>query len=573
MAFPRAAVVIGVDRVKPMPPLSAAAAVATSVSAWLAREGYEVELLTDADDGRVSASQVEEAIGRFVTAPPRYRQLLIYFTGHGLWQGRADRWLLTDASRQSSQAINLNGAMELARYSGIDNVIFVSDACRSLPTTFGQAMVQGSDAFPVIDGIVRPSKVDVFKATTDARPAYEVPEPGGAGRTSVLSWALRRAFEAPWQDMVATVSEGGIPVEVVPNRRLERFLQETVDDVLSAIRPGLGQRIEAIVPSADDVYIARVSDQAQPAQALGGRRRRGGGAPAVASAAEHTEDLLAAAESGAVTPLGDDRLLPMREVRHFETECGLTVRGVALRDVLASSPGGGNTRIELLDHGGSHQAAIVRLYPAGPAGSLLLRFDDGRGAVVPYFRGYIAHVTVSAAGVSQIAFVPSDNSARWGDDLAQREWIDQLRAAIAEAVDAERFVLSGKDAAKQLADQLRKLKHLDPTLGLYAAHAYAQAGLFEQVRDVARHLREDLEVGLFDVELLGLRRGEPWTGSGIVPFCPLLSQTWSLLRARGVSLPGVLQQAQAHLCNALWTTFSPEGVPAIAKAMQEGEIA
>jgi len=566
-------VVIGVDRVGNLASLQAAASVATSMAEWLETEGYAVALLTDADGGRVTASQVEEAIGKFVTAPPRYRQLLVYFTGHGLWQGRADRWLLSDAARQSSQAINLNGAMELARYSGIDNVIFVSDACRSLPGTFGQAVVQGTDAFPTIDGINEPSKVDVFKATTDARPAYEVPEPGGTGQTSVLSWALRRAFQAPQKEMVATVEEAGASVDVVPNRRLERFLQDTVDDVLFDIRPGLSQRIEAIVPSADDVYIARVTGRALPVRPQGGGRRSGGGAPATLSAVEQTDDLLAAAEFGGPMPKANRMLLPVPDVGHFESQCGLTVRGAALRDVLASNRGAGNTGIDLLDHGGGQQAAIVRLHPADSAGSLLLRFADGRGAVVPFFQGYIAHVSVSTAGVSQIAFVPSDNHPRWQDYREQRERIDQLRALIAEAIEADRFVLTGEVAAHQLADTIRTFKHLDPTLGLYAAHAYAQAGRFEQVRDLAVHLRNDLGAGLFDVELLGLKRGEAMHAAGVAPFSPLLSQTWSLLRARGVALPRALQQAQTHLCNSLWTTFEPEGVTSIANAMQEGEIA
>jgi hypothetical protein len=261
------------------------------------------------------------------------------------------------------------------------------------------------------------------------------------------------------------------------------------------------------------------------------------------------------------------------DVGHFESQCGLTLRGAALRDVLTSNRGGGNTGIDLLDHGGGQQAAIVRLHPADSAGSLLLRFADGRGAVVPFFRGYIAHVRVSAAGVSQIAFVPSDNHPRWQDYREQRERIDQLRAVIAEAIEADRFVLTGEVAAHQLADTLRTFKHLDPTLGLYAAHAYAQAGRFEQVRDLAVHLRNDLGAGLFDVELLGLKRGQAMPAAGVAPFCPLLSQTWSLLRARGVALPRALQQAQTHLCNSLWTTFEPEGAASIANAMQEGEIA
>ena len=587
MAFPRAAVVIGVGNVKPMEPLTAAAPLAASVRDWLVGEGYEVELLTDADEP-VTADQVEGAIRQFVTEPPRYRQLLVYFIGHGLWHGRADRWLLSRAAKQSSQAINLQGAMDLARYSGISNVIFISDACRSLPANWGEANVQGVDAFPTLNGIAKLSKVDVFKATADARPAYEVDEPGGAGRTSVLSWALRRAFEAPEQDMVITVcDEDGQDVDVVPNRRLERFLQDTVDDVLAGIRPNLSQRVEAIVPSEDDVYIARVSSgPAPPPMARGaprsagglvrlrrsvGQRGAGGDDALVArSALERTDDLLAAAEFGSRLPPVPQELLPVPDIGHFESQCGLTVRGAVLSEVLADGEGG-TSSVELLHRGETRGAAVVRVHPSALAGSLLLRFEDDRGAVVPFICGFIAHVTVSPAGVSQVAFVPSNTSPRWQDYERNRERIDKLRAAVSEAIESNSFVVSSEVQAQKLAGAIRHLKRLDPTLGLYAAQAYAQAGLFEHVRDVARYLRQDLGVGLYDVELLGLQRGESIDGYGLAPFCPLLSQTWSLLRARGVELPDFLQQAQQYLRNALWTSFEPEGVELIAEAIKPEE--
>src|SRR5690554_6875768 len=128
----KAAIVIGVDRVGQLTPLQSATRCARDVADWLESEGYDVECLTD-EDGALKADRVSQAFDHFVTAPPRYHQLVVYFTGHGYWHARADIWLLSEAAQRTSEAINLDGAIDLARYSGIPNVIFISDACRSLP--------------------------------------------------------------------------------------------------------------------------------------------------------------------------------------------------------------------------------------------------------------------------------------------------------------------------------------------------------------------------------------------------------------------------------------------------------
>ena len=64
--------------------------------------------------------------------------------------------------------------MDLARYSGIETVVFFSDACRSIPQTLQEQRVEGVDAFPNLPEFVRPNKVDSFKATSDAQNAYEI---------------------------------------------------------------------------------------------------------------------------------------------------------------------------------------------------------------------------------------------------------------------------------------------------------------------------------------------------------------------------------------------------------------
>lgn len=576
MAFPRAAVVIGVGRVAGMAPLTGAVPMAKSVAAWLVdpSEGYEVELLTD-EHGPVTAAQVEAAIGRFVTEPPRYRQLLVYFIGHGLWHGRADRWLLSGAARQGSQAINLDGAMELARYSGIPNVIFVSDACRSLPASLPQANVQGIDAFPSIAGIARPSKVDVFKATTDARAAYEIPDPNGAGRVPVLSWALRRAFTAPQPDMVLSVRVAGRDLAVVPNRRLEPFLQEAVDDVLAPVDPYLTQHIEAIVPSADDVYIARMNGQPVPLNMPGGGRRGGARRTGTARAAGRTEDWLSAAERDSPLASAPRELLPVAEVGQFESGCGLTVRGAVLAEVLASGQHGA-VNVDLFEPGTGTDGdpAIARVHSGAKAGSLLLRFADRSGAVVPFVRGHITHVSVAEAGVSQIAMVPCHPGPEWVlfAQVQERTRVDRLRAALSAAMQEQRFLVSSEDQARRLDASIRRLTLLDPSLGLYAAHAFAQLGQFDRVGVIAERVRKELGVGLYDLELLSRPPGEALPSVDLAPFCPLLSQTWSLLRAHRAELPEHLASAQPHLRNALWTSFEAEGVEAIARALRRPEV-
>jgi hypothetical protein len=251
----KAAIVIGVNKTGGLTPLQSAAAEAERVARWLRAEGFEVKTLTDAKRPVTSAAVVS-AFEKVVTLPPRLHQLVVYFSGHGYWQSRSDIWLLSGAPTQPAEAINLRTAMDLARYSGIPNVVFVSDACRSVPNVRNGAYVDGVGALPNYGDIATESKVDSIKATSEARPAYEGAV-GGVSR-SVLTAALLAAFEEPEDHMVRQVVHNGQPVEVVPNRRLESYLQRKVDSLLAGIDPDAAQQVVVNVPSNDDTYIARV---------------------------------------------------------------------------------------------------------------------------------------------------------------------------------------------------------------------------------------------------------------------------------------------------------------------------
>ena len=130
-------------------------------------------------------------------------------------------------------------------------------------------------------------------------------------------------------------------------------------------------------------------------------------------------------------------------------------------------------------------------------------------------------------------------------------------------------------AATAFADQIRILKGIDPTLGIYAAYAYDAANLPDQVRSVAEIMQSDLGIDFYDPAMLARRltEGREFIATaGVVPFCPVLRQGWELLRVKGVALDEPVMTAQPFLTQSLFTTFTGEGASILAQAVGSGEI-
>src|SRR6266699_6663626 len=142
----RAAVVIGVDKAGNLPRLSAAASGARSVASWLRGEGFDVNLLID-DHGPVTANQVFNAIAA-VARRGTTEQLVVYFSGHGFNSAYSEFWMLSESPDNPNEAINVGENLTLARQSGIANIAFISDACRSTTDSLGASRVRGSIIFP-----------------------------------------------------------------------------------------------------------------------------------------------------------------------------------------------------------------------------------------------------------------------------------------------------------------------------------------------------------------------------------------------------------------------------------------
>jgi len=646
----KAAVVIGVNRpASEFTPLQSAVASANEVAAWLKNEGYDVACLTDGPKRAVASADITKAIERFVTVPIQYQLLVVYFSGHGCVRGRSDYWLLSRAPTSSSEAINLNAAMEMAKYSGIKNVVFISDACRSLPNTPAQERMYGVAAFPSYNEIKTPSKVDSFLATAFARPAYEINV--GKKAYSALSLVLRSAYQSPRPelDMVRTVEVDDQLVEVVPNRQLEDFLQAGMKALLKAEDPKLDQPIEICVPSDDKVFIARVVRQEpsdlQQVLAQLAKTKKGvvplppppslpptkyKGAPNTdafnpptnfrlpvnfhqrvsldtsASPTEH-EDARAISKiisdtlrerklgargprSGFMKPLSisvEDRLrlriANADAAFSQDTWCtsgtGAVVDGAVIAQALvrAAAPGMAAAKAQVVQPGGKAGSGWVHVHDGadGPlpdrwAGSLALRFADGRCALLPVLPGYVAHVRVAPEGIAGMSFQPSPASARWPDYADRRDELDRLRAMMALATEHNTLRFETDREAGALVKNYCTGKVVDPALNLYAGLAFSRAGQAAYVAKVRRHIVDNLGLDLFDLWLLASRAPKPG-GVPCVPPCPLFSRNWSLLDACGAVPPEPLWAASAHLCHSLWTTFTPDGGEIVMAWISQGE--
>ncbi|WP_375160187.1 caspase domain-containing protein [Bradyrhizobium sp. RDT46] len=608
----RIAIVIGVNKPRSPAPLNGAVKDAKAFAEWIARpeQGFEVKTFVD-DVAPVTFASIADEVERVVAAAT-YSQVVIYFAGHGFQNGGSEVWLLSGAPDRASEAISVEASVMAARESGLKSVVFISDACRSIPARMQDSRVDGGAIFPNL-GLRRRTRPEIDRvfATLPSLVAVEAAKANDDARGGgVFTREFIRGYRDPPAEFVEKIPENGGFIEVITNRRLRDLISELVEDAASDELPKAGQAPEFILESVQ-AYVGRVErttsllkiDTIVPSlerlgnvmgkalEELGLRRsehrpppsrrvHRSSAPRSVASLAREAIDLVSQgqgaeaaaavvrqARHGAKISDAIERYSAAAPVDHFETETGFAVTGAQV--VKALSP---HFPIEVLG------PQLVRLGPYGPdlpSTSVLIEFGGGNGAMLPGLRGYVGHVFVDGGAVTNVNYVPSTTSARWGDYQQVQKDVEALRAAVAAAASLGVFRIAPQDA-KAFADKVRSLKVFDPALGLYAAYAYASAGIDAEVESVLNYMRQDLRAELFDVAMLARRDVRPREASAtelpILPFCPVLRQGWSLLAVRGAVLPEAASKARDWLLPGLWSTFAPEGLALLRDAMKRGEF-
>jgi hypothetical protein len=568
----RAAVVIGVDQPRGLPKLHAAAYGAKMVGDWLTGERFDVKLLTD-QVGPVKVADIFNAIADFVERGT-VEELVIYFAGHGSVVGYGEFWMLSESPHNPNEAVFFPETFDLARLCGIPNVIFISDACRSTGESLGAQHMRGQLIFPNENNTHVATKIDRFLATALGSPAYEVKDTAGA-YNGIYTTCFLAAYQDPYFDTVKEV--GG--VLVVPDQSMELYLSKIVPQRASAASSKINQTPSSVVESKLEVYIGRAAKTPSPSRVLETvvavptlnhvvniELKDFGIAiiPAPSLVAEEFKQDLKRIEETTGFAASRNLILDSRGPNVFRQATGINIFGTRIRTAIASA----YMKTLIVGQGdGALEPTVIQIDPSEDRqGSVVIEFEDGAGTVLAALPRYVANVVVDQGKVANVSYVPGEIGEIGEQPNRTPSYfplMDELHALVATSAKFGAFQIDGPPEirahnAQSLGDALRRGKLVDPTLGIYAAYAYADAGLSEDVRSVYWHMKE-FEIDLFDVAMLagvlGDRRGRP-----PAPFCPMLSQGWGLLRSRNLALPEELANARDHLLRALWTTFDPEGM-------------
>ncbi|MFM7055305.1 MAG: hypothetical protein ACKO2P_00135 [Planctomycetota bacterium] len=600
----RAIVLVGVEKARGLPPLQAVLAGVTGMEEWANSQGIppeRIQRVTDESED-VTPRRIKEAIGTLLQ-PGNLDQLIIYFAGHGMNVGWSEYWLLSEASDDPNAAVNLKASEERARHCGVPHVVFISDACRSAAAGIQAQGVLGSTIFGNPRSVGAEMQVDLFFATLVGDPALEIRDPAAAAQTfrAVYTEALLEALRG--QHPAVTVSDASTGGNVVRPWPLKKFLARElpvrVFQATGGANPRSQQPDARIGSDPDTAWISLIP--ARP----GGSAPASFAGPPPADAEAHSKLAVAASERSTIAtrsmvardgvPLESLLLsIPVSEFigrndldifsqqnrqfreatrflsrpfgsLHMETRCGFKIRGARIVRCTGANPSS-----VFADGTGAHADV-----PERSACSYLLEFAGGTGALLPAIGGFLASLTFADQQLVDVAYEPAEGTPRWGVFNDQADDIRALRAAVAAATRMGTFRLEGSDA-ERLARRMQLAKGTDPSLALYAAHAYRDQGHRNRIAEMLRYMREDLSVCLFDIALLSghldANSGAAFRGE-VFPFLPMLTQSWALLPAYDVRLADGLEHISRQLLpNSLWTLLNADGVRLVADVLKRGQV-
>lgn len=586
----RAAVVIGVDAVGGgLPRLQAAASGAEEVAEWLRRSDYQVTLFTDRDEP-VERSQVFGAVAGLVDAGTVER-LVVYFAGHGFLKGPVEEfWLLSGAPSDASEAVNVVASGNMARYRGIPEIVFISDACRVAPVSGVHSGIAGASIFPNLAPSPSTAEIDYFYGTRPGDPAFE--RSGAEARAAhglFTAELLGAHIDAPEEALLRIGNR-----EYVRNDWLRSVLVDRVNasaegislkltqspDVQVQIRQGCialnevssgglgGQQQTTGQPPANgsDKSFKQEWTEPKPIRDVPRDRRR---LPAVVSSSR-TADGRAGTSTGRArggapsrhwivgeAAVGTEQFQERRRiigatrprrgsVLGHEYESRLSCVGDTFEDIIPS------TGLEF-SGGIDPDVDVVLFNLEGRASQVAVRFADGSGMLLPVLQEFACEVVRHEGRTLAVTY-------SWLPYL--EEGVKELRAEVLTAATLG-LLDTTREAASELARRLRRLKRFDPMLGLVSALAYVLAGDLRGAASVREHMRGDLGIDLFDAWLLG--------GGGdyeipLLPTLPLLSQSWSLLDIFGAQVPETLRRLER--VPGFWTVFERSAMAEVAQLVR-----
>jgi hypothetical protein len=513
---------------------------------------------------------------------------LLYFAGHGIQPTvNTAYWLLSRWENNSSEAINVNLSCYNAKRSGIGQIAIFADACRS--TVPGAATVCGSSIFPIFPkhaaAAGRQPQWDHFLASRLEEVAQEVPGTKPAEAYGVFTRCLMAALSGEAREAIEE-RRGKDPLHAVTSQRLADYLEDVVPLESGKIRGAQVQFPEA-VPGwrPERNWYLGLKQTPQPEDT---RRRL---TPASVRKARQQKRAAMRAQKAVAEATGRDEMNVRASTKafaavqgreSFETRQGLTIIGATPTAfvVRGREVSQGTTPNDDLfkERDAWHVRGKTR-----KSQSVLVKLEGGSWIATCLLPQFVGTVVVKEGLAASINYAPARGGQyRWESFEEIAPLLNRWTALMHQGRYAD------TDEIAHVASTLRKEKHSNPSLGIFAAYAYERAGVIDEIDDIAWWFALASQPIPFDIAMLStvpLKRlhGE-WTMAPrrppgrfrrIAPVAgsfPLLTQGWSFLDPTDKFVHGALFDLRAGLLPALWTTLRADEGQKLAELVRNGKL-
>lgn len=556
------AILIGVNGIPGLKHLSSPSSYAIKMKHWAQGQGYITHLFVDEPgdesiSGRCRRSEILDVAMEIVDQG--CDQLLIYFAGHGVERTAGDDvWLLPGYVNDTGDCISILASQQLAYRSGIQHVIFISDACRSPSNHRSIRPISPNPLLPNRNNNSYRTVVDIFYSTWPGEMSVDIRNSETGNYQSTYSDSLLECLHGSVPEVVKEIVNITPGFPAVLSHELNNYLK---DEVPNRLRRA-GERLQypmGTVSSSDPLFLSRFGTENFNDTETG-----------LSTIVEHNHQDIDPKKideklDSYLNLKGGNTKLEFKKViaefkRNYEfftsplilnrEFTGLYITGLSNPVVYSgrerdwhserkdfSLPQ--NLEYNEEDYGERREYFVGnsradRFYPIKiiPGNLTQVVFERGQLLSVNYFptNGY-----------------RREEAHHWAAEVADR------KAHIIMA--AKRGMFQG---THEIGDYLRKYKHLDPTLGLFAAYAYFQKGNFSGVESLYRIMSDDRQSILNDFNLLmSLSLKLPNFLRQDYISMPLLTQGWSYLNLLKYNPYRFLSK---QLQPGLWTSFNREGM-------------
>lgn len=614
---------IGIDKAKGLIPLGAAVSGANEFVEWGKSQGYSTSLFID-DGKNVSQSEIFDEVNN-VIENKNCEKLIIFFSGHGVLKSPSQEiWLLSNAAINPNESINLTGSIDYARTSGIPYIVFISDACRVLPTELSFTG-NGSEIFPIRDDSDQDCYIDVLYATRPGNPALEQNSKNNSKKFGLLTQTIVEILKGNYPELIKVQNNKHSLIDFYDSDNLKvnisykslstgKWYINTInsESSIKSIVREKARKISLKLEQSPDIRIQYQNPKPSLAEFDDGTAKNlllstYSEVTDGTSSDEHiVEDIQyhikdssyfeynsqyygnnknfrsILEDSNAISPMFsidhlESNLIKNSELIYdskgresFETQTGFTIIGLEIKDLLA------NCDKQIFSENNNQQ---IRMFPIENSNSALIILKNGNSIPVAILNGYIGTLVFDKNQLLTVNYTPSRNNHKYNSFKRNENKINFVRAFVASAANEgldysktfrNEFIEGGRFNYSDAGSYLRQEKSIDPSLGLYAVYAYMQEGKFKEIKSVYRYMQMEDGNMIFDVAMLSNmlknERGK------LAPFCPMIAIGWAYRQKFEHFLHTGIVKASNFLVPSLWTTFDKEGTEILVRLFSENQI-